>query len=782
MERRALAVRGTVQGVGFRPFVYNLACRLALTGFVRNLPHGVLIEVEGDAATLDRFERTLTTSTPHRAAIERLERTTVAPHGDAGFRIDASLTETAHAQAVRVAPDVATCAACLRELNDPANRRFQYPFITCVDCGPRLTVIERVPYDRERTTMAAFTMCAECEREFRHPDGRRFHAQTLGCHDCGPRLALHHSGPSAGPPWVAGNADEVAALIARAATLLREGAILAIKGLGGYHLACDATSDAAVTSLRHRKDRDEKPFAVMFSSLRAAAAACQIDEREADILSGRVRPVVLLQRRPAPAGSRPACNVAPGSPVIGAMLPATPLHHLLLRAVQRPLVMTSGNRSDEPTVYEDQVALQQLSGITDAFLTHDRRIRVRCDDGVTRVVGGREVPVRRSRGEAPRPITLPVPCPVPVLAVGAQLKNTCAIGVGRDAIVSHHVGDLDAVSAYDAFCRDARLLEQLFNVEPQIVAHDAHPTYASTRYALERAATRGLRTLRVQHHHAHIASCMAEHGLSRPVIGVAFDGTGYGDDDTVWGGEILTGDLRHVIRAAHLRPVRMAGGDQAVREPWRMALAHVLDAGADPSSLRRRAGAPAARVVEQMLERGVNAPLTSSVGRLFDAVAAIVLRRDRAGFEGQPAMQLEWVAMGDDDGQAGGDRYVIDVVAQGDALLLDPRALIRQVVEDEAAGVPPARIARAFHRALAAAVGGVCAEIRARTGLDTVVLSGGVFHNALLTLDCEQRLSSAGFRVYRHQVVPPGDGGISLGQLAVAAARLAHQAGSDPCV
>jgi hydrogenase maturation protein HypF len=765
MHRRSIAVRGIVQGVGFRPFVYGLAARFALTGFVRNAPDGVLIEVEGPLPALDHFAAALVAHPPSQSVIDACVTASLPVRGDAAFRIEASDLETGRTANVRVSPDLATCDACLADLFEPSNRRFRYPFVTCAACGPRLTVVTGVPYDRQRTTMAAFPMCEACQAEYDSPGDRRFHAESIACPACGPQVVLRdrQGTPLPGAPF------------ATLAEALRGGRLAAVKGLGGYHLACDATSEHAVADLRRRKGRDQKPFAVMFDSVEAAAEVCVIDPAERQLLGASARPVVLLRRRPAHGGPAPAGGVAPGCPDLGVLLPSTPLHHLLLREVGRPLVMTSGNRSDEPIASQDVDALARLAGIADLFLTHDREIRVRCDDGVTRATRVGELPVRRSRGQAPRPVRLPLACAQPVLAVGAQLKNTFALGLGHDGFVSHHIGDLDELSAYRAFSRDIELYERLFAVTPAVIAHDLHPEYGSTRYALERARVAGLPTLAVQHHHAHVASGMAEHGLVEPVIGVAFDGAGFGDDGTVWGGEFLVGDARAVRRAAHLRPVPLPGGDRAAREPWRMALAHLLDAGLDPGVLHRRVGAARIKTVTRMIERGVNTPRTSSAGRLFDAIASIAGVRDGVSFEGQAAMELEWLARpGQEESDAG---YPHDIADEGGTLTIDTRPLVLEACREAAGGRTAATIARRFHAGLAAIVEQVCVRLRARTGLEAVVLTGGVFLNVRLTLDCHARLAGAGFRVFSHRMVPPGDGGISLGQLAVAAAR-----GGTPCV
>ena len=759
MERREIAVRGIVQGVGFRPFVYSLAHRLALHGFIRNTSRGVVIQVEGDPAVLDTFHAELINQPPPLASIDEVESARVPVRGEHGFRIDSSDQSTgAHGRNVRISPDAATCTACLRDLHDPANRRHLYPFITCATCGPRLTIVTGAPYDRERTTMARFTMCNACRREYDDPLDRRFHAETIACSRCGPALDLRDA------TFRVLDGDP----IGRLAALLIEGHLAAIKGPGGYHLACDATSAAVVVELRRRKHRDEKPFAVLFGSLEAIERVCEVGDAARRALVSPARPIVVLRRaRSSPAGDTPVEEVAPGTNSLGAMLPSTPVQHLLMRAVGRPLVMTSGNRSQEPVACGDSEAFERLAGIADVFLTNDRPIHVRCDDGVSRVVDGSQLPVRRSRGEAPRPINLGRACMRPVLAVGGHLKNTFALGRFSDAFLSHHVGDLDDHSALEAFERDIALYEALFEISPEVIAHDLHPDYHSTRYATARALKDGLRTIAVQHHHAHVASCLAEHRLPGPVIGVAFDGSGYGDDGTIWGGEFLVGDSSMVQRMARLRMVRLPGGEQAVREPWRMAISHLIDAGEDVGLVTGR-HTDAAPVLERMIARGINAPLTSSAGRLFDAVAALAGIRDRVSFEGQAAMQLEWLAAQ----AAPAQPYPMNIEAEPGMLVLDTRRMIRAVAQDVRAGRSPSDIGRRFHAGLAAGITSVCERIRDLTGTAGVVLTGGVFLNVLLTEECLVRLIRSGFAVYRHHLVPPNDGGLSLGQLAVAAARL----------
>jgi hydrogenase maturation protein HypF len=761
LERRAVEVCGIVQGVGFRPFVYNLAVRLHLRGFVKNQTGNVRIEVEGDPASLDRFLAELAERPPPLARVQHLAWEARLPRGDQQFRIEPSDDEGL--RAVFVSPDVAVCADCLAELFDPRNRRYRYPFLNCTNCGPRLTIITGAPYDRAQTTMASFAMCPACSAEYDDDADRRFHAQPTACAACGPRLELRGA---------MGEPVETADPLGRFLDGLRGGAIGAVKGLGGYHLACDAQNGAAVAELRRRKHRDEKPFAVMVQDLAAAEILCEVGEVERRLLLSPRRPIVLLSKRTKDVVAQ---GVAPGNPYLGVMLPYTPLHHLLLHAARIPLVMTSGNRSDEPIAYRDDEALTRLAGVADRFLIHNRPIHVRCDDSVTCVVEGEESLLRRSRGYAPAPIALPFSCPRPILAVGGQLKATFALGRDDHAVLSHHLGDLDHFEAYRAFVQDVALYEQLFAVRPTAIVHDLHPDYLTTRYAQERAQLEGVPTLAVQHHHAHLASCMAEHGLDEPVIGVTFDGTGYGTDGTIWGGEFLVGDYRSFRRAAHLRPVGLPGGDQAIREPWRMALSHLLDAGSPETPLTGRLSPLQRRTIERMLERGLQSPKTSSAGRLFDAAASLAGVRDCVSYEGQAAIELEWLA----SGQAPAGSYPFSLETDsttdpGETLLrVDTRPLIAAVAADANQGVEAAQIARRFHSSLVEVVAAVCGRLRTATGIAAVVLSGGVFLNALLTAEVSARLRTDGFRVYRHRLVPPNDGGLSLGQLAIAAARLA---------
>ncbi len=754
--RTSIRVEGVVQGVGFRPFVYSLATRLGLAGWVGNDVDGVFAEVEGPAEQIRDFLAALERDAPPLARVERVSARPVAPEGRPGFAIVAS--DTAGPRRALVSADTATCADCLRELADPADRRFGYPFINCTNCGPRFTIVRDVPYDRPLTTMAGFAMCAACAAEYHDPANRRFHAQPVCCPACGPRLRL-----------LAADGTELSGpdgALAGAVAALSAGQVLAVKGLGGYHLAADAASEQATALLRARKHREDKPFAVMAAGLAAARALCEVDDVAAGLLSSPRRPIVLLPRRaPGTAAVRLAAAVAPRNRQLGVMLPYTPLHHLLLRDFARPVVLTSGNVSDEPIAYRDGDALARLGGIADVFLTHDRPIHIRTDDSVVRPFRGREAVLRRSRGYVPEPLTMASRFGRPVLACGAELKNTFCLGRGDRAFLSHHVGDLENYETLRSFTEGIAHFRRLFDVTPQIVAHDLHPDYLSTRYALEQD---GCVLAGVQHHHAHIASCLADNGEAGPVIGVAFDGTGYGTDGTIWGGEFLVADLADAERAGHLAGVPMPGGAAAIRQPWRMAAAY-LDA-AFPAGLPGGLGVAARNSgawpdVLTLARRGVNAPLTSSAGRLFDAVAALLGVRDAINYEGQAAVELEQLAA-----TSRQDPYRV-AITDGQPFTTAGRDLVRAAAEDLLAGVPREVVSARFHQGVAAMIGEACGLLRDRCGLATVALSGGVFQNLLLLGTVTDLLEGMGFRVLTHSRVPPNDGGISLGQAVVAAAR-----------
>ena len=743
--RRRLRVEGVVQGVGFRPFVHGLAHRLALAGHVRNDTYGVVIEAEGDEDALATFEAALSAEAPALALVERVTSVVLPPTGASGFAIATS--NGGGEVGTLVAADAATCADCLAELFDPSDRRHGYPFVNCTNCGPRFTIVTGIPYDRPNTTMAGFTMCEACAAEYHDPADRRFHAQPVCCPDCGPCLRLVDE---SGSSFVGGG------MIDRAAGLLLGGAVVAVKGLGGYHLAADAGSETAVAALRARKHREEKPFAVMVADVDGARRLCHVSDEEAALLASPQRPIVLLAR----LGDRDevAPSVAPGNRSLGVMLPYTPLHHLLLRAADRPIVLTSGNVSDEPIAFDDAEARVRLAGIADAFLTHDRPIHVRTDDSVARVVRGREVLLRRSRGWAPEPLTVPWSFPRPVLACGAELKSTFCVTKGGRAFVSHHIGDLENYETLHSFTSGIEHFCRLFEVTPEVVAHDLHPEYLSTKYALD---LDGVELVGVQHHHAHVASCLADNGFAGPVVGLAFDGLGWGSDSTVWGGEVLIADLAGFERAAHLDPVPMPGGTAAIREPWRMAASHLnaaygteLPAGLDVVARNRDRW----DAVVTVAASGVASPMTSSAGRLFDAVAALVAGRDGVSYEGQAAIELEQLA-----DPSVTDGYPVTALAGAE--------LVRCVVDDLLAGVAPSVVAARFHNAFAFAAAETACRVAEESGLSTVALSGGVFQNLLFAERVTGDLESRGLTVLVHHRVPCNDGGISLGQAVVAAMR-----------
>ena len=752
-ERLRLAIRGAVQGVGFRPFVYRLAREMGVDGFVLNSTLGVTIEVEGDRAALDLFRDRIATQRPPRAIIQSLEASWLDAIGLAGFEIRASLREGA--ASALVLPDIAICDDCRADILDPGNRRYRYPFTNCTNCGPRFSIIEALPYDRAHTSMRRFVMCAACAREYRDPADRRFHAQPNACPECGPHLALWNArGHAIGTGDVA---------LRAAAAAIASGYIVAVKGLGGFHLMADALNDEVVRRLRERKHRDAKPFALMFPGLDALHGHCVVSPEEARLLRSPESPIVLLSRRPGPDRLAPA--IAPGNPNLGVMLPYTPLHDLLMREIGGPVVATSGNRSDEPICIDEFDALERLGGIADLFLVHDRPIVRHADDSIVRIVLDRELMLRRARGYAPLPIPLAQPA-APVLAVGAHLKNTIALASGTNVFVSQHLGDLDSAESNAAFEAAIGDLARLHEIAPAAVVADLHPDYRSTAYA--RAS--GLPVTQVQHHWAHVAACMAENDLDGPALGVCWDGTGYGTDGTVWGGEFLSVSGSSFTRAACLRPFRLPGGDIAVREPRRSAfgLLHALNPAMSlPANVAEAFGDVERRVLHDALDRGINAPVTTSAGRLFDAIASMTGLRQRCGFEGQAAMELEFAAT--IDGEA---PYPFDITSDGrrfamgtwhaPPLVVDWGPMIRSIVADLQDHVAVSVIASRVHNTLAAIIVG--AAIAA--GERAVVLTGGCFQNRRLTEHAVFALRAAGFRPYWHQRIPPNDGGISLGQVA----------------
>jgi hydrogenase maturation protein HypF len=761
-----MQVRGVVQGVGFRPFVYRLAHEEELAGFVSNDTGGVTIEIEGPRARVEAFLVRLRTQTPPLARIDSVVVRDLATTGEAGFSILAS------ARLGRVSTgipaDAATCPDCLRELLDPKDRRYRYPFLNCTNCGPRFTITRRIPYDRPQTSMAKFPMCPACQREYDDPMNRRFHAQPNACWECGPRA------------WLVGaDGVEIAADDAVAACIDRlvDGQIMAIKGIGGFHLSVDATNQAAVKRLRERKRRYGKPLAVMVRDLDAARTVCALTAEEEALLATAARPIVLARQR---VGCGIADNVAPGIPWLGVFLPYAPLQHLLFadRRV-RALVMTSANLSEEPIAIDNDEALSRLGGIADAFLLHNREILQRCDDSVAAVVDGTPQLVRRARGFVPLGVELPLDAP-PLLAVGGHLKNVFALARGRFAYQSQHLGDLENLAGLEFFKESLDHLMRTFEIEPRTVVRDLHPGYLSTEWAKEWARERGLALIAVQHHHAHVAGCMAEHGLTGPVIGLALDGTGYGTDGRIWGGEVLICRPQSFERFGHLEYVPMPGGEAAIREPWRMAFGALHSAGYDVVSAETRslmgATEKEARVLARMIERGVNAPLTSSLGRLFDAVAAVVLERRTVDYEAQAAIELEGIAVDEPYDEQG---YAMEFVG-GDwgtrqAVRISAAPLWRELVKDLQAGVSKARIAARFHAGVATGFVRVAEFARTATGISQVALSGGCMHNRRLARLLRVKLEAAGFQVFQHVQVSPGDGGLSYGQIAVAAAILAKQ-------
>ncbi len=757
--REGLAVRvtGVVQGVGFRPFVHRLAARHHLDGWVLNTSGEVQIALEGEPGALQEFLAALDTEAPPLAHIERIDVEQRGPTGLSGFAIAESVGQPGERQPV--SPDVATCPACEAELRDPANRRHGYPFITCTDCGPRFTVIASMPYDRERTSMATFTQCDACRREYETPGDRRFHSETNSCPACGPRLWF---AGREGISLTSGSEEAIEAAV----RLLRAGGILAVRGLGGFQLAVDATNEEAVRRLRTRKHRESKPLAVMVRSLEGASALGAVGPGEAALLAAPERAIVLLETA---EGSALAPSVAPGLAWVGVMLPTTPLHHLLSCGAGRPLVMTSGNLSEEPIAIGNEEALARLAGVADGFLLHDREIVARYDDSVVRPTDVGPVFLRRARGYAPLPLALPVPCPRPVLAVGPHLKNTFTLAHGERAWVSQHIGDLENLETLAHFRAALDRFQTLFSVTPEAVVHDLHPGYFSTRVAREM----GLPVLPpVQHHHAHAAAVLAEHGRTDEALALAFDGVGYGTDQTVWGGEVLRADLTGFTRVGHLRAAPLPGGDLAARQPWRAALGYLsLDRHLEPAFALAFAGVPDTErtLGELQVERGLNAPWASSMGRLFDAAAAVLGVRHHADFEGQAAMELESLA---------GRRVASEIrvgLERGEdgGWIIDPLHLLAVLGSRRQRGDDLADLAADFHASVAWASVEVVRRLAEETGLRTVVLGGGTFQNARLLGSMVRRLRGLGLEVLWPRRLGPNDGAISYGQAAVAAARLA---------
>jgi hydrogenase maturation protein HypF len=767
MQGLRIHITGIVQGVGFRPFVYNLATRHSLKGWVKNTSAGVDIEVEGEKESLDLFLQELRDEAPPLSRIDEFSAAFQPPNGFHSLEI-------LHSEAVEgafqpISPDVSICADCHRELFDPNDRRYRYPFINCTNCGPRFTIIKDIPYDRPKTTMASFPMCPDCEREYNDPSDRRFHAQPVACPVCGPQVTFER--------LENGTLASSEKAIAETCKALANGDIIAIKGLGGFHLACDATNAQAVTKLRNRKLRVDKPFALMMPDIETAEQYCFVSEAERQLLLSSARPIVLLKRKPE---SNIVKEVAPHQDWVGVMLPYTPLHYLLFADQNShftALVMTSGNLSEEPIATDNDEACERLSTLADAFLMHNRDIHIRCDDSVVRVFDDNRqsqvvirksiYPIRRSRGYSPFPVKLPFEAPQ-ILAAGSELKNTFCITNKNYAFLSHHIGDMENFETLQSFEQGVEHFEKLFRVKSEAIAHDLHPNYLATRYALERAERESILASGVQHHHAHIAACMAEHGLDgmHPVIGVAFDGTGYGEDGAIWGGEILIADYKSYQRRFHIEYFPLPGGDAAIKKPARTALALLWTLGLEWDEKL----SPLAEFAEQdqmilraQLERKINTPMTSSMGRLFDAAAALAGVRQQVNYEGQAAIEFEALADSAEDGKYSfGLRH--DQVQVGNA--------IEALIQDVKSGIPVSKISAKFHNGLAECVLEVCLKIRYETGIDEVALSGGVWQNITLLGRTLSLLNKEGFRVYIHREVPTNDGGLSLGQAVIAAARM----------
>jgi hydrogenase maturation protein HypF len=754
--RQQIEVSGIVQGVGFRPYIYRLAISRRLKGTIHNTSAGVTIEVQGPAETVQDFVEHLPVEAPPLARITSFAVHNLPCNGDQGFRI----VHSHEGEEVRtlISPDVAICPDCLRELFDPQDRRYRYPFINCTNCGPRFTIIHDIPYDRPSTSMAMFSMCPACLAEYDNPLDRRFHAQPNACWECGPRVELWDK---------SGRHIECRDPIAEAVSGLQAGLVVAVKGLGGFHLAVDATKPSAVALLRQRKRRVEKPFAVMVPDLQAAQEICALDIAASAVLQSIQRPIVLLPKK---TSNTIPDDIAPFNHYLGIFLPYTPLHYLLLfQGKFTALVMTSGNLSEEPIAIDNREAIDRLNGLADYFLVHDRDILLRCDDSVVRVAGGVTRQLRRSRGFVPVPVFLKDDQPS-VLAVGGELKNTICLTKGKHAFLSQHVGDLENVESYSFFHEAIRHLERILEIKPEIIAYDLHPDYFSTNWALQQS---GAKLVGVQHHHAHIASCMAENQLEGRVIGFALDGTGFGTDGHIWGGEVLVGGYEDFERAAHFAYLPLPGGEAAIREPWRMAVSYLAHHfGREFLKLDvpfvRQLNRQKTDFLLRMMEQGVNSPLTSSCGRLFDAVAALIGIRQQVNYEAQAAIELEMAMASSEDETA----YPLEFIPDGDSWIISTRLLFEVLLGDLGRKLPVATISRRFHNGLVEGFVQLATLVRKKTALNRVCLSGGTFHNIYLSQRLEARLSEGGFKVFTQKEVPCGDGGLSLGQALVAAARV----------
>ena len=746
-------VKGIVQGVGFRPFVYHLAKQYGLLGHVRNNTSGVSIEIEGEKSSIDEFIEKIKTSPPPQAVIFEIKSSDIEPAGYDDFVIRPS--DDHEDKFVPISPEIATCKHCLTELFDPSDRRHRYPFINCTNCGPRFTIVKDIPYDRKFTTMAPFKMCRMCQKEYDDPDNRRFHAQPNACPVCGPNLTLLNDKLEK---------IDVPDVISEVCRLLKNGDIIAIKGLGGFHLACDALNPDAVFKLRSRKYREYKPFAIMVKDIETAKGLCYVNDEEEKVLKGSIRPIVLLRKRPdCPVAE----DVAPCQKYHGVMLPYTPLHHLIVEESGLVLVMTSGNMSSEPIVHQDEQAFGRLKNIADFYCVHNREIHIRADDSVIKIWRGNEIVFRRARGFAPFPLVLNFKFKGNVLACGAELKNSFCLGRDNFAFLSHHIGDLENLETLISFEKGIKHLQRIFNITPTIVAYDLHPDYLATKYALD---LEDIPKMGVQHHHAHIVSCMVENGIDGEVIGVSFDGTGYGTDGTIWGGEFLICDYSEFKRAGHLEYTPLPGGEKAIKEPWRMAASYLYKIYRDNMlnldiDFVKKLDRGKWSTIQKMIDNGINSPITSSSGRLFDAVSALVGIRKEIYYEGQAAIELEMAACAEEG------VYPFDLKDVEDKILvlLDP--LFRGIVSDLEHGVGVDSISSRFHNTVAKIILHVCLKLKKTSGLNRVALSGGVFQNTLLLEKTYALLDNNDFKIFTHQRVPPNDGGIALGQAVVANER-----------
>ncbi len=763
-ERKRLEIRGIVQGVGFRPFIYRLATTHNLKGFVLNNTTGVLIDLEGETFKIDEVIKKIKKNSPPLARIKEIESKTLPLKGYMDFVIKYSRKEDE--KITLVSPDIATCEDCKKELLNPSNRRNNYPFINCTNCGPRFTIIEELPYDRKNTTMKKFRMCKDCREEYENPNDRRFHAQPDACPICGPEVKLvNRKGTEIkGDP------------ISKTAELLKEGRIVGIKGLGGFHIACDATNEEAVKLLRSRKKRPHKPFALMARDAEVVRKYVYLSKKEKELLESPRAPIFILRKK---EGCLLSNEISPNNRFIGFMLPYTPLHILLLQKTEdlEVLIMTSGNRKEDPIIFKNKEALSSLGDIADYFLRHNRDIHIQADDSVLRIPSPRSNPlmIRRSRGYVPEPITSPIDFKNPILGCGAHLRNTFSLARGNEIFVSHHLGHLETLKAQESYERGIEHFVSLFDLNPEIIVVDKHPTYYSTQFGKVWAKDNNKLLVEVQHHHAHIASCLVDNEVDREVIGIAWDGTGYGEDEAIWGSEFLLADLKGYRRMAHLKYVPLPGGEKAVREPWRMAATYLYDKmGEDFLNLdigfTRRLDLKKWKILKIMIDREINAPKTSSMGRLFDAVSSLIGGRDEITYFAEAAIELEMIMDEDEEGS-----YNFEIKKEGKIYIIDPTPLIRSIVNDLMNSVDASRISSKFHRGLVAVIVKVSKLIREETNLKEVALSGGVFQNLFLRNLTTKRLSEAGFKVYNHTHIPPNDGGISVGQVAIASKRVSHR-------